>query len=177
MGLGTPLAVLALLVKALRQHWPGVRIRLRADSGLCRWKMLRWCERHNVEYLVGLAKNARLNALSAPLQAQAEAQYQASQQKVRLFGEFAYQAGSWDRERRVIVKAEHTAKGANPRYVVTNLAGEPQPLYEEDYCARGEAENRIKEQQLDLFSDRRPVATNGGPTSSGCCCRPWLTCW
>jgi Transposase DDE domain group 1 len=148
-------AVLALLVKALRKHWPGVRIRLRADSGLCRWKMLRWCERHNVEYVVGLAKNARLNALSAELQAQAEAQYQASQQqKVRLFGELAYQAGSWDRERRVIVKAEHTSKGANPRYVVTNLAGAPQALYEEDYCARGQAENRIKEQQLDLFSDR-----------------------
>jgi hypothetical protein len=147
-------AVLALLVKALRKHWPEVRIRLRADSGLCRWKMLRWCERHGVEYVVGLAKNARLNALSAELQAQAEAQYQASQQKVRLFGELEYQAGSWDRPRRVLVKAEHTAKGANPRYVVTNCPGEAQPLYEADYCARGEAENRIKEQQLDLFSDR-----------------------
>jgi hypothetical protein len=101
-----------------------------------------------------LAKNARLNALSAPLQAQAEAQYEASRQKVRLFGQFEYQAGSWDRPRRVIVKAEHTSKGANPRYVVTNVAGAPQALYEEDYCARGEAENRIKEQQLDLFSDR-----------------------
>ena len=147
-------AVLALLVKALRKQWPEIRLRLRADSGLCRWKMLRWCERHNVEYVVGLAKNARLTALSAPLQAQAEAHYQATQQKVRLFGEFAYQAGNWDRERRVIVKAEHTSKGANPRYVVTNVAGEPQALYEEEYCARGKAENRIKEQQLDLFSDR-----------------------
>jgi Transposase DDE domain group 1 len=147
-------AVLALLVKALRRHWPGVRLRLRADSGLCRWKMLRWCERHHVEYVVGLAKNARLNALSAHLQAQAEAQCQATQKKVRLLGEFEYQAGSWDRPRRVIAKAEHSAKGANPRYVVTNVAQAPQPLYEEDYCARGEAENRIKEQQLDLFSDR-----------------------
>src|SRR3954449_5526431 len=81
-----------------------------------------WCERHGVDYLVGLAKNARLNALSAPLQAEAEAQYQATQRKVRLFGEFQYQAGSWDRSRRVIVKAEHTSKGANPRYVVTSLA-------------------------------------------------------
>ena len=147
-------AVLALLVKALRKQWPGVRILLRADSGLCRWKMLRWCECHRVDYLVGLAKNSRLNALAASLQAEAEAQYQATQQKVRLFGEFQYQAGSWDRERRVIVKAEHTSKGANPRYVVTSLEREPQPLYEEDYCARGEAENRLKEQQLDLFSDR-----------------------
>lgn len=107
-----------------------------------------------MDYGVGLAKNARLNALSAELQAQAAAQYQTSQKKVRLFGELAYQAGSWDRARRVIAKAEHTSKGAHPRYVVTNLGREPQALYEEDYCARGEAENRIKEQQLDLFSDR-----------------------
>jgi hypothetical protein len=84
-------AVLASLVKALRRHSPAVCIRLRADSGLCRWKMLRWCERHGAEYLVGLAKNARLNALPAPLQAQAETQHQATQQKVRLFGELAYQ--------------------------------------------------------------------------------------
>jgi Transposase DDE domain group 1 len=147
-------AVLALLVKALRQKWPGVRILLRADSGFCRWKMLRWCERHSVDYLVGLAKNSRLNALSASLQAEAEAQYQATQEKVRLFGEFYYQAHTWDRERRVIVKAEHNAHGANPRYLVTNLAGDPPRLYEEVYCARGEVEKRIKEQQLDLFSDR-----------------------
>ena len=147
-------AVVALLVKALRRQGPGARILVRADSGFCRWKLLRWCERHNVEYLVGLAKKPRLNALSAELQAQAEAQYQASQKKVRLFGELESQAGSWDRPRRVIVKAEHTSKGANPRYGVTNRPGQPQPLYEEGYCARGETENRIKEQQLDLFSDR-----------------------
>ena len=147
-------AVLALLVKALRKHWPGVRILLRADSGFCRWKMLRWCERHNVNYLVGLAKNKRLNALSAELQAEAEAQYKESQAKVRLFGAFQYKADSWDRKRRVIAKAEHHSKGANPRYLVTNLEGDPQGLYEQDYCARGETENRIKEQQLDLFSDR-----------------------
>jgi Transposase DDE domain group 1 len=147
-------AVLALLVKALRQKWPGVRILLRADSGFCRWKLLRWCERHSVDYLVGLAKNPRLNALSAELQAQAERQYDQRKEKVRLFDEFAYQAHTWDRPRRVLAKAEHTSKGANPRYVVTNCEGAPQPLYEEAYCARGETENRIKEQQLDLFSDR-----------------------
>jgi DDE family transposase len=146
--------VLALLVKALRQKWPGVRILLRADSGFCRWKLLRWCERHSVDYLVGLAKNPRLNALSAELQAQAERQYDQRKEKVRLFDEFAYQAHTWDRPRRVLAKAEHTSKGANPRYVVTNCEGAPQPLYEEAYCARGETENRIKEQQLDLFSDR-----------------------
>jgi DDE family transposase len=147
-------AILALLVKALRQQWPGVRILLRADSGFCRWKMLRWCERHGVDYLVGLAKNARLNALSAALQAQAEAQYQPKGEKVRLFDHFHYQAHSWDRERRIIAKAEHNAHGPNPRYLVTNLEGDPQALYEEVYCARGEMENRIKEQQLALFSDR-----------------------
>jgi hypothetical protein len=151
---GTPLAVLALLVKALRKQWPGVRILLRADSGFCRWKMLRWCERHQVDYVVGLAKNARLDALSAPLQAQAEAQHQETKEKVRLFGAFDYQAHTWDRPRRVIAKAEHNAHGPNPRYLVTSLAGEPQSLYDERYCARGEVENRIKEQQLALFSDR-----------------------
>ena len=147
-------AVLALLVKALRKQWPGVRILLRADSGFCRWKMLRWCERHQVDYVVGLAKNTRLDALAAPLQAQAEAQYQATKEKVRLFGSFDYQAHTWDRPRRVIAKAEHNAHGPNPRYLVTSMAGEPQSLYDERYCARGEVENRIKEQQLDLFSDR-----------------------
>jgi hypothetical protein len=104
--------------------------------------------------LVGLAKNKRLNALSAKLQADAATQHQETKEKVRLFGAFQYKAHSWDRQRRVIVKAEHNAHGANPRYVVTNREGEPQGLYEQDYCARGEMENRIKEQQLDLFSDR-----------------------
>jgi DDE family transposase len=103
---------------------------------------------------VGLAKNKRLNTLSAKLQADAEAQYKATQEKVRLFGAFQYKAHTWDRQRRIIVKAEHNAHGANPRYLVTNREGEPQGLYEQDYCARGEMENRIKEQQLDLFSDR-----------------------
>jgi hypothetical protein len=99
-------------------------------------------------------KNKRLNALSAKLQADAATQHQEIKEKVRLFGAFQYKAHSWDRQRRVIVKAEHNAHGANPRYVVTNREGEPQGLYEQDYCARGEMENRIKEQQLDLFSDR-----------------------
>jgi hypothetical protein len=80
---------------------------------------------HSVDYLVGLAKNQRLNTLSAQLQADAEAQYKATQEKVRLFGTFDYQAGSWDRPRRVIAKAEHNAHGANPRYLVTSLAGDP----------------------------------------------------
>ena len=147
-------AVLALLVKALRRQWPQVRILLRADSGFCRWKMFRWCDRHGVDYLVGVGKNTRLTTLSAELQAQAEAQHQQHGDKVRLFGEFAYKAHPWDRERRVIVKAEHNAHGSNPRYLVTNRPELPQDLYEVKYCARGEMENHVKAQQLDLFSDR-----------------------
>jgi hypothetical protein len=147
-------AVLALLVKRLRQTWPEVKITLRADSGFCRWKMLRWCERHEVGYIVGLAKNKRLNALGADLATKALEGFQSTREKQRLFCDLLYKAGTWDRKRRVIAKAEHTEKGANPRYVVTNLEGDAQALYDEVYCARGEMENRIKEQQLGLFADR-----------------------
>ena len=147
-------AILALLVKRLRQVWPQVRIIFRGDSGFCRWRMLRWCERNDVGYIVGIAKNARLNALTAPLQQQAAAEYAATHTPVRQFAELQYGARSWDRQRRVIAKLEHSAKGANPRYVVTNLPGAAQALYERLYCARGDMENRIKEQQLDLFADR-----------------------
>lgn len=146
--------IVKLLVEKIRQRWPEVRITLRGDSGFCRWRLLRWCEKHRVNYLFGLARNSRLEALSRELEQQAEAQYQATGEKQRLFGEFTYAAGSWDRERRVIAKAERLPKGANPRYVVTNLEGQPQPLYDELYCGRGEMENRIKEQQLCLFADR-----------------------
>ena len=147
-------AILALLVKALRQRWPEVKITLRADSSFCRWKMLRWCERVRINYVVGLAKNERLHALSVRLQRRAERKHRRSGHKVRLFGQFQYKAKTWDKKRRVIAKAEHSDRGANPRYVVTNLEGGCQALYEELYCARGEMENRIKEQQLGLFSDR-----------------------
>jgi hypothetical protein len=147
-------AILKLLVQRLRQAWPGVKIIFRGDSGFCRWKMLRWCERHGVQYIVGLAKNARLQAMLQLLMAQAEAEHQSTKEKVRLFTDLDYAAGSWDKKRRVIAKAEHTAQGGNPRFVVTNLAGNAQALYDEVYCARGEMENRIKEQQLGLFADR-----------------------
>jgi hypothetical protein len=147
-------AILAKLVGALRKQWPEVKITLRADSGFCRWKMLRWCETHQVEYIVGIAKNERLKALSAKLQRRAERKHRKSGQKVRLFRQFKYKAQSWDRKRRIIAKAEQTVQGANPRFVVTNLSGSAQSLYDQLYCARGEMENRIKEQQLGLFSDR-----------------------
>ena len=147
-------AILAKLVGALREHWPEVKIILRADSGFCRWKMLRWCESHQVDYIVGIAKNERLKALSAKLEQRAERKYRKSGEKVRLFKRFKYKADSWDKKRCIIAKAEHTAQGANPRFIVTGLAGNVQKIYDQVYCARGEMENRIKEQQLGLFSDR-----------------------
>ena len=147
-------AILSLLVKRFRQVWPNVKIIFRGDSGFCRWRMLRWCDRHDVKYIVGLAKNSRLLKLAGPLMQQAQQQFEQTQQKQRLFGELTYAAGTWDQERRVIAKAEHTEQGANPRFVVTNLEGLGQTLYEQTYCARGEMENRIKEQQLGLFADR-----------------------
>ncbi len=147
-------AILALLVGRLRGAWPGVRIVLRADSGFCRRRMLSWCERNDVHYIVGLAKNTRINALAAPHMAEAEAAYERSGDKQRLFAELHYGARSWGRERRIIARLEHGPKGANPRYVVTNLEADGRALYEELYCARGDMENRIKEQQLGLFADR-----------------------
>jgi transposase InsO family protein len=151
-------AILALLEKKLRAAWPGVRLVIRADSGFCRWRMLRWCERHDVAYIVGLARNSRLlEAASRWIQPAAEA-FARGGEKQRLFGEFMYAAGTWDHDRRVIVKAEHLPGGdggkANTRFIVTNLPGDGADLYERVYCARGEMENRVKEQQLGLFSDR-----------------------
>ncbi len=147
-------AVLALLVKRLRQAWPDVRIILRADSGFCRHKMLTWCERHDVGYIVGLAKNARLNRDAEMWMGWAEAAYRHSGDKQRLFVELRYGAHTWKKRRRVIARLEHGSKGANPRYVVTNLEGDGQSLYDDLYCQRGDMENRIKEQQLDMFADR-----------------------
>lgn len=147
-------AILALLVKRLRRAWPTVRIIFRGDSGFCRWRLLAWCERHAVEYIVGIAKNARLNRLAEPYFHQAAQVVAETGQPHRHFAEVEYAADSWDRPRRILVKAEQTLQGANPRYVVTTLPGDPQSLYETLYCSRGEMENRIKEQQLALFADR-----------------------
>ncbi|MGC1479830.1 MAG: IS1380 family transposase [Chthoniobacterales bacterium] len=147
-------AILKLLTKALRETWPEVKIIFRGDSGFCRWKMLRWCERNGVDYIVGQAKNSRLLAQAKPIMERAAADFQESQQKQRHFAWIDYAAKSWDRERRVILKAEHAVKGPNPRFVVTSLKGDARELYDKIYCARGEMENRIKEQQLGLFADR-----------------------
>jgi hypothetical protein len=147
-------AILKLLVGRFRQVWPKVKIVVRADSGFCRWRLLRWCDRHNVGYIIGLARNPVLHRLGEPWMQQADDRFGQTQQKQRLFGEFRYGAQTWDRRRRVILKAEVTAQGPNPRFVVTNLPGRPQALYDELYCQRGDMENRIKEQQLDLFAGR-----------------------
>ena len=147
-------AILKLLVRRFRQVWPTVNIIFRGDSGFCRWKMMRWCDRNGVYYIVGLGENAVLKRMAQPWTVPAEINYKRTGDKQRLFGSFGYAAASWDRTRRVIAKAEHGALGANPRFVVTNLPGDEQELYDDVYCQRGDMENRIKEQQLGLFADR-----------------------
>jgi hypothetical protein len=146
-------AVLKLLVDKLRQAWPKVQIIFRADSGFAIPRILYWCERHHVDYVVGMAKNSVLLRKSQELRALAETCFQLEGKKQVLFSAFRYAAKSWPEERRMIVKAEHSDKGSNPRFLVTSLAHAPQYLYQKIYCARGDMENRIKEQQF-LFSDR-----------------------
>jgi Transposase DDE domain group 1 len=147
-------AVLKLLVGKLRAAWPEVKITIRGDSGFCRWRLMRWCDSHGIGYVIGLAKNKVLERAARDEIERAERQFRRTGQPQRVFGSFSYAAGSWERSRRVIIKAEHNAQGANPRFVVVNVPGDPQELYEDVYCQRGEMENRIKEQQLGLFADR-----------------------
>ncbi len=147
-------AILALLVKRFRQQWPEVKIIFRADGGFCRDRIFRWCDNYNVGYITGMGSNNRLLTASADLRTKAAEEFEQTQEKQKLFGEFKYAAKTWKYERRIVVKAEHTNKGANPRFIVTNLSGNSQKLYEKTYCGRGNMENRIKEQQLDLFADR-----------------------
>lgn len=155
--------VLAALVEQIRKRWPEVRIILRGDSGFARDNIMLWCESNDVYYVLGLAKNSRLldtigNALLA-----AGVRYLQTGVAARVFTRFFYRTrDSWSTARRVIAKAEQLPKGANPRFIVTNLPedyAEPKALYEELYCARGDMENRIKEQQLDLFADRTSAGT------------------
>jgi hypothetical protein len=147
-------AVLKLLVQKLRATWPAVKITIRGDSGFCRWRLMRWCDSRGIGYVIGLAKNQVLERAAREEIERAERQFRRTGRPQRIFGSFSYAAGSWDRPRRVIAKAEHTAQGPNPRFVVANVPGDPQELYEDVYCQRGEMENRIKEQQLGLFADR-----------------------
>ncbi len=150
------------IVRQIRQRWPAVRIIVRADSGFCRERLMRWGERHGVDYVLGVARNDRLKVLSAAAMQQATAQAAATGKPARVFVEFAYQTQkTWSRPRRVVAKAEYLDNKENPRYVVTSLSAEEWPaqrLYEELYCARGDMENRIKEQGM-LFHDRLSAAT------------------
>ena len=148
----------ARIIEQIRQAWPRVEIIVRGDSGFCREELMAWCEAHGVSYVVGLPRNGRLRQMIEPQMQEAARQHEQTGKAARVFTEFLYQTrkGSWTRVRRVAAKAEQIEGKENPRYVVTNLSEERWPaqaLYEELYCARGEMENRIKE-QLSLFADR-----------------------
>jgi len=151
------------IVSQIRSQWPDVQIIIRGDSGFCREHIMLWCEQNNVDYILGLAKNDRLKNEIAQELAQAEELYEQTTQASRVYKDFEYQTlKSWSKSRRVIGKAEYVAKGENPRFVVTSLSADEfdaRTLYEEQYCARGDMENRIKEQQLCLFADRTSAAT------------------
>lgn len=154
---------IARVVAQIRGRWPAVQIILRADSGFCREELMAWCEHNRVDYLFGLAKNARLvRSIGAELRA-AAAQSCDTQRPARRFKELVYRTRqSWSQQRRVVAKAEHTGDKSNPRFIVTSLSKDAYPareLYENVYCARGEMENRIKEAQLDLFADRLSTET------------------
>jgi hypothetical protein len=147
----------ARIVEQVRRRWPAVRIVLRADSGFCREELMVWCEKQGVHYVFGLARNKRLAKIVGAQMQQARVLHQSTGNAARVFAGFGYRTHkSWTSTRRVVAKAEYLDKGENPRFVVTSLSPEAWPdqaLYEKFYCARGEMENRIKEQMC-LFADR-----------------------
>lgn len=150
-------ALIKVLVARIRQAWPSTRIIIRGDSGFCRQRLLRFCETNAIFYVIGLARNARLERAVAADEARLQAAFKATGLKQRECVEMRYAAGSWESERRVVARLEYGEKGNNPRYVVTNLSAkefDANALYDTLYCGRGEAENRIKEVQLDLFGTR-----------------------
>jgi len=151
------------IVQHIRGRWPEVTIVLRGDSGFCREELMAWCEAHQVEYVFGMARNPLLEKRVAEALEQARQQWEQTRQPARVFVEFEHEtvSGTWSRRRRVVVKAEHIDGKSNPRFVVTSLGAEAwaaRQLYEDLYCARGDMENRIKE-QFALFADRVSAAT------------------
>ena len=153
----------ARIVHQIRLRWPEVRIILRGDSGFCVDELMTWCEQNRVDFVLGMARNKRLEGLVADALAEAKQQFESTQQPARVFVEFEHEtlSGSWNRKRRVVAKAEHIDGKSNPRFIVTSLAAEgweKRSLYEETYCARGDMENRIKEQFV-LFADRVSAST------------------
>jgi hypothetical protein len=154
---------IARIVERIRAAWPQVQIILRGDSGFCRDELMAWCEANSVDYVFGMARNARLEAIVSEALEQAQRQYEQTRQPARVFIEFEHEtaSGTWTRRRRVVAKAEHIDGKSNPRFLVTSLEAQTwaaQPLYEDLYCARGDMENRIKEQFM-LFADRVSAAT------------------
>ena len=155
---------LTRIIAQIRQRWPGVHIILRGDSGFSNDELMSWCETNRVDYVFGLARNRRLEAALVDPLAEAKRLCIASGRPARVFRDFQYRTlDSWGRTRRVVGKAEHTLDGANPRFIVTSLKPtrvgyDARALYEDLYCARGEAENRIGE-QFELFADRASSAT------------------
>jgi hypothetical protein len=155
------LAEIERIVRQIRAAWPDVKIILRGDSGFCREELMNWCEANQVDFVWGLARNQRLRRIIGAQMHQATVQWEQTGKPAREFSEFQYKTkkrkkGGWSRERRVVAKAEHIDGKENPRFVVTSLSAErwaAQALYEELYCARGDMENRIKE-QFSLFADR-----------------------
>lgn len=147
-------AILKSLVARIRESWPDVRIVFRGDCGFARSHILHWCERHNVDYIVGMPSNARLQALAKSWVEEARSAFEFTGEKQKLFNSFDYAAQSWNTQRRIVVKAEHNSNGANTRFVVTNLSESSQVIYSEKYCMRGDMENHIKQLKLDLHSDR-----------------------
>jgi len=146
------------IVTAIRKRWPGVRIMFRGDSGFCRERIMKWCEKNGVFYIIGLAKNRRLERMTGREMNLARTEFMKTLKPQRVYGDFRYRTRtSRTKTRRVVGKAEYHLHGANPRYVVTNLSADEysaQMLYEEMYCGRGNMENRIKEQHLGLYADR-----------------------
>jgi hypothetical protein len=151
------------IVTQIRRKWSKVRIVLRADSGFTREVLMAWCEANRVDYVFGLARNERLETKIAAAMKEAGLASRKSGQAARVFRDFMWSTkDSWSRRRRVVAKAEWTAQGANPRFIVTSLKPDrwrARALYEELYCARGDMENRIKECQLDLYADRTSAHT------------------
>ncbi|MFW8567375.1 IS1380 family transposase [Orrella sp. 11846] len=147
-------AIIKLLVTRLRQQWPDVQIIVRGDSGFCRQLLINWCERNQVHYVIGLARNSRLQEAVSHWERRLKIRHQHTGCKQRAIYELTYGARAWKKERRVITRLEYGSQGSNPRYVVTNLKACPVWIYDTLYCKRGEAENRIKETQLDLFGTR-----------------------